>query len=216
MSTTTQVREWVERCRRGDKIARDELLVHTRSRLVAIFRKCRNSKFVVIADELETDEFVNDLYVRLLERWERFDVPVRTASELDPAREYFGFASLTIRDILCDAIRKRFGRGKRPRAQTGSLEELAGRNDDSSARFDPSESTNDPVRNVIWAEIHEYFGSLPDPLRQVVELHYYHGLTHSEVSELLGIAEVTSRSRWTQVRHALKQRFDLTPVDFWE
>lgn len=214
MSTTTQVREWVDRCRRGDKTARDELLVHTRTRLVAIFRRCRNGKFAAVADELETDAFLNELYVRLLERWERFEVPARDTSDLDLARQYFGFASLAIRDILCDAIRKRFGRAKRPRAQICSLDQLTGPNEGSGARFDPPESTNDPERNAIWAEIHEYFGALPDPLRQVVELHYYHGLTHSEVGEMLGIAEMTARSRWTQVRHGLKQRFDLSPVDF--
>jgi RNA polymerase sigma factor (sigma-70 family) len=214
MSTvsTTQIRDWLNRCAAGDRAARDELLTHTRSRLVALFRKCARDRFAAVRSELETDEVINDLYVRLLERWDGFVAPPAGGSG-DPVRDYFGFAARVIRDILCDAIRRQYGRGKRPRARVNSLNEVGGGAEESNPGFDPSEATNDPERNAIWSEVHQYLGALPEPLRQVVDLHYYHGLTHEEVGQVLGIAEVTSRVRWSQVRHDLKRRYDLNPFE---
>ncbi len=143
--------------------------------------------------DLDTDEGLQELYVRLLKRWDEFWKAEAVGQSSELTRMYFAFAAQLIRDIIVDTIRKRFGRGKQPRPRHTSLEELANDADNSAAAFDPAETTHDPEKLVRWAEVHEYLGNLPEPLRQVVDLHYYHGLTHAEVGNMLNIVEVTSR-----------------------
>lgn len=207
-ATTTQIRGWVEACRRGDPAARDQLLVHTRDRLAAIARGRRGGA------DLETAEILQELYVRLLTRWDEVIRPPDEAGT-DPARDFFGRAARLIRDVLIDHARRVYGRNdnRRPAA---SLDALAGSGDSSAAGFDPGTGTHDPARAAQWAEVHAAINDLPDPLREVVDRYWYHGLTHAEVAAELGIAEVTARARWAKARHWLRERFPDTPFDWAE
>lgn len=209
-ASTTQIREWVERCRAGDPAARDELLTHTRGRLVAIVRKCRRERFAAHHDDLATDDVLQDLCVRLLERWDGFNPPPADDPAVDPARAFFAFAARAIRDVLCDAVRRRVGRGKQPRPRAASLNEMAGAGDEGGA-FEPGQDTYDPEQIAQWAEVHAFINQLPRPLREVADLHWYHDLTHAEVGNTLGIAEITARTRWAQVRHHISQKFPDSP-----
>lgn len=206
---TTQVRQWLDRCRAGSAADRDALLAHTRDRLAAVARKTRRDRFDFLRNEFETDELTQELYLRLLKRWEEFTVPPPGGE--DPARHYFAFAARLVRDILSDAVRKRFGRGKVGRAPAASLDALR---DGSSPAVDPGGETHDPERIAMWADVHKFVGELPEPLREVADLHWYHDLTHAEVGEVLGIAEVTSRTRWAKVRHELVTKFPDSPFDW--
>jgi len=156
---------------------------------------------------------MQELYFRLLKRWDEFKLQEVAATD-DPVKLYFAFTARIIRDILCDAVRKRYGRGKNARPKATSLDDLVGNDSGSSPQFDPAEETHDPERIAMWADVHGFIESLPESLREVADLHWYHDLTHNEVGELLGIAEVTSRTRWARVRHELVQKFPESPFDW--
>lgn len=55
-------------------------------------------------------------------------------------------------------------------------------------------------------ELVEAVLSLPLPLREVVFLHYYEGLSPAEIGKLLGVPMVTVRTRLHRARHALRSR----------
>lgn len=84
--------------------------------------------------------------------------------------------------------------------------------DGTSSRGDPiverSDSTYHPGRLAEWTSIHEKIALMPDELRQVVELHWYHDLNQVEVAELLGVDRRTIIRRWQKARLLLQ---DLIP-----
>lgn len=215
MSTTntTQIRDWLHRCRSGDKKARDELFLHLQSRLKAIVRSSMRGPFGSLRDNLDSDDGLQELQVRLLERWDRI-VAADAAAGPDEVKAFFGSAAQAIRDILIDALRRKYGRGKHARPNMVGIDQLGGPADSSAAGFDPADHTHVPDRVAQWAEVHEFLGGLPEPLKQVAELRWYHDLSHAEVGEVLGCAEITARTHWAKVRHQLRERFADIPFDW--
>lgn len=214
MSTTTQIREWLHRCRSGDQSSRDELFSHLQSRLKAIVRSSMRGSFGSMRDDLDSDDGVQELQVRLLERWEGILSVSGTKTGQDEVKAFFGLAAQVIRDILIDGLRKKYGRGKQRRPDMLALDQLGGPADSSAVGVDPADQTHIPDRIAQWAEVHEFLGGLPEPLKQVAELRWYHDLSHAEVGEMLGCAEITARTHWAKVRHQLRERFSEIPFDW--
>lgn len=210
-ASTTQIQGWIERCWNGDNEARNELLEHTHGRLVKLARRRLHGSFAPMRDDLDTGDLINDLYVRLLERWERFIQPSANDAGRTPVHMYFSRAARIMCDILTDCLRARFGRRDKAKPQVVSLEDLVGGQNSSSGGFDPGSDTNNPVALAFWTEFHECLDALPEELRAVVDLHWFHELTHAEVGEVLGIAEATSRLRWAKVRVQINARFPENP-----
>lgn len=59
-----------------------------------------------------------------------------------------------------------------------------------------ADTTHHPGNLAAWTEVHDKIEAMPDELRQVVELLWYHEIDQSEAAELLGIARRTIIRRW--------------------
>src|SRR5262245_60781966 len=111
--------------------------------------------------------------------------PVRSLTE------FFGHTSAWMRDVLCDQLRKAYGRDdKRP-----AILPLDGGPADTGPRYDLSSSTLDGENLRRWTEFHEAVARLPDDLRAVLDLLWYQGMSQAEAAELLGVAVRTVKLR---------------------
>jgi RNA polymerase sigma factor (sigma-70 family) len=54
-----------------------------------------------------------------------------------------------------------------------------------------------------WCEFHRKIDELPTEEREVVDLHFYQGLTKAEVAELLGVHVRTIQRLWNSALHLL-------------
>lgn len=198
---TVELDHWVKRLAAGDPAARDHLLAHTGERFARIAGKMLRGGFARLAALEETQDIVQNVYVKLLTNWESF-AGTGGGEPLRGAADYLIRGAKLIRHELVDLSRKHYGRGTvRPRQQP-----LDGATD-SAPGFDPGTETLEPGSINLFAEFHEAVDGLPDELRAVVDLHWYQDLTHQETADLLGIAEVTSRKYWTKARLLLQKKF---------
>ena len=198
----------LERAVTGDGEARRRLLELTRDRLVRHARRFLHGRYARLEPLAQTDDVVQQLYVKILQNQDRFWVNARG----EPVRslaEFFGHASAWMRDVLCDLLRKEYGRGDdRPAALP-----LGGVSSDTGPRYEPSSSTLDGEKLRRWAEFHEAVARLPDDLRAAFDLLWYQGLTQAEAAALLGIAVPTVKLRWMKARLQVQQALDGSPFD---
>ena len=107
----------------------------------------------------QTDDVVQQLYIKILRNQDRFWVkadgkPVRTLAE------FFGHTSAWMRDVLCDLLRKEYGRGdNRP-----AVLPLDGGLSDTGLLHEPSSDTLEGEKLHRWTEFHEAAARLPDTL----------------------------------------------------
>jgi RNA polymerase sigma factor (sigma-70 family) len=192
----------------GDAEARQRLLEIIRDRLVRQARRFLHGRCARLEPFEQTDDVVQELYVKILRNQDRFWVnargePIRSLAEL------FGHTSAWMRDVLCDLLRKAYGRNdNRP----GVLP-LVGSLSDTSPPFEPANSTYDGEKLRRWTEFHEAAARLPDDLRAVFDLLWYHELSQAEAAKLLGIAVPTVKLRWMKARLQVQRTLGGTPFD---
>src|SRR5262245_49551558 len=156
----------------------------------------------------QTDDVVQQLYIKIFQHQDRFWVNARG----EPVRslaEFFGHSSAWMRDVLCDQLRKAYGRDdNRP-----AVVPLDGSSSDTGPQHEPSSDTADGEKLRRWTEFHEAVARLPDDLRAVFDLLWYQGLTQAEASELLNIAVPTVKLRWMKARLQVQQTLGGSPFD---
>jgi RNA polymerase sigma-70 factor (ECF subfamily) len=129
----------------------------------------------VLADQGRAEEVVQDVFLTV---WRRH-------TSFDPARGSFRtwFLAL-VRNRAIDALRNR--------ASRGFAAELPPDLRDASTRADPWEVVSVGLERQA---VREALASLPGEQRQVIELAYFGGQTHSEISETLGLPLGTVKGR---------------------
>src|SRR5262245_2772616 len=101
-------------------------------------RRLLHGRFARLEPFAQTDDVVQQLYLKILHNQDRFWVnadgaPVRTLAE------FFGHTSAWMRDVLCDQLRQACGRGDNHPAALP----LDGGPSDAGPRHEPSSSTLD-------------------------------------------------------------------------
>jgi RNA polymerase sigma factor (sigma-70 family) len=205
--STAVLRMQLEQAVTGDAEARRRLLEITRNRLIRHARRFLHGRYARLEPFQQTDDVVQELYVKILENQDRFWVnangaPVRTLAE------FFGHTSAWARDVLCDLLRKAYGRGDNRPAML-PLEVPS----DTGPRHEPSSSTLDADKLRRWTEFHEAAARLPDDLRAVFDLLWYQEMSQAEAAELLGIAVPTVKLRWMKARLQVQQALGGSPFD---
>jgi RNA polymerase sigma-70 factor (ECF subfamily) len=207
-STALLMQGQLERAVTGDAEARQRLLEFARDRLMHHARRLLHGRYARLEPFAQTDDVVQQLYVKILENQNRFWVnahgePVRTLAE------FFGHASAWMRDVLCDRLRKAYGRDdNRPLVLP-----LDGGSSGGGPRHEPYSSTLDGDKLRRWTEFHEAAARLPDDLRAVFDLVWYQGLSQPEAAALLGIAVRTVKLRWLKARLLVQQALGGSPFD---
>ena len=158
----------LERASTGDAEARQRLLELTRDRLMHHARRFLHGRYARLEPFAQTDDVVQQLYLKIFQHQDRFwanadGEPVRTLAE------FFGHISAWMRDVLCDLLRKEYGRDdNRP-----AVLPLDGGPSDTGPLHDPATSTLDGEKLRRWTEFHEAAARLPDDLRAVFDLLWY-------------------------------------------
>jgi RNA polymerase sigma factor (sigma-70 family) len=206
--STAVLQRHLERAMTGDAEARQQLLELTRNRLMAHARRFLHGSYARLEPFAQTDDVVQQLYMKILRNQDRFWVnadgePVRTLAE------FFGHTSAWMRDVLCDLLRKEYGRGdNRP-----AVLPLDGGSSDTGPRHEPSSDTLEGEKLRRWTEFHEAAARLPDDLRAVFDLLWYQEMSQSEAAALLGLAVPTVKLRWMKARLQVQQALGGSPFD---
>ena len=207
---TARIEEWISRLNAGDVKAREELLNHTYQRLLKIAHNMLLSDFPRLSSDVQTDDVVQELYLRLLKKQDYF-LPAGGEYQIKNGGHYFARSSELMRQVLLDQVRKVNGRaGNRPRPM--SFQGASANADGEKADHDPSTSTHDPERVAYWTAFHEAVATLPPLLREVIDLRWYNGLSVEEAAAVLGIAAATIRKRWAQARLLLQDQLEKCPL----
>jgi RNA polymerase sigma-70 factor (ECF subfamily) len=206
--STTVLQGHLERALTGDAVARQRLLELTRDRLVHHARRFLHGRYARLEPFAQTDDVVQQLYIKILRNQDRFWVNADGTPLRTPA-EFFGHTSAWMRDVLCDLLRKEYGRDdNRP-----PVLPLDGGPSDAGLRHEPFTSTLDGEKLRRWTEFHEAVTRLPDDLRAVFDLLWYQELSQAEAAALLGIAVPTVKLRWMKARLQVQQALGGAPFD---
>jgi RNA polymerase sigma-70 factor (ECF subfamily) len=206
--STAVLQGHLERAVTGDAEARQRLLELARDRLTRHARRFLHGRYARLEPLAQTDDVIQQLYLKILQNQDRFWVnadgqPVQTLAE------FFGHASAWTRDVLCDLLRKEYGRDdNRP-----AVLPLDGGPADTGPRFEPSSSTLDGEKLRRWTEFHEAAARLPDDLRSAFDLLWYQGMSQAEAAALLGVAVPTVKLRWMKARLRVQQALGSSPFD---
>lgn len=211
--TTLGIQSCLERLRRNDPAARDELVALACQRLTVLTRKMLN-RYGRLRRFEQTDDVAQNACLRLH----------RALAEVRPrdAGEFFGLAALKIRQELQDLTRHYFGRPTGegegpPRAPDRSPAHAVSdpqRDDMSDGGLEAGDSTYDPARLAHWTEFHRVVASLPDQQREVVDLLFYNGLSQVEAAAVLAVDASTVKRRWRAARLALHELLKDKLIEF--
>jgi RNA polymerase sigma-70 factor (ECF subfamily) len=206
--STAVLQAQLERALTGDAGARQRLLEVTRDRLMRHARRFLHGRYARLEPFEQTDDVVQQLYLKVLQHQDRFWVnadgqPVRTLAE------FFGHASAWMRDVLCDLLRKEYGRDDNHPA----VLPLDGGPSDTGPRHELGSSTLDAEKLRRWTEFHEAVARLPDDLRAVFDLVWYQEMSQAEAAALLGVAVPTVKLRWMKARLQVQQALGGAPFD---
>ena len=198
--STTILGGFLERAVAGDEAARRQLLELTRDRLSRHARRLLHGRYARLEPFAQTDDVVQQLYLKILRNQDRFWVNARG----EPVRslaEFFGHTSAWMRDVLCDQLRQSYGRDDNRHPPLP----LDGGPADTGPRHEPSSTTLEGEKLRRWTEFHEAAARLPDDLRVVFDLLWYQGLPQAEAAALLGVSERTLKRRWLAARLNLRK-----------
>jgi RNA polymerase sigma factor (sigma-70 family) len=188
--TTTDVQALLDRLRRGDPLARRELLDRAHHRLVRIASALFQREFRGLQGRHDLESVVDEAWMGLLRALE--------STQPETAERFFGLIFVKVRHALLQIAR-------RQRRQDGPRDggPLAG--DDLEARegVDRADSTYEPGRLAILSELHQQVELLPEPEKMVFGLHYYLGLTQVEAAEIMGLAPKQVSRLWLQATKRL-------------
>ena len=183
---TANLQRCLDRLGRGEEAARKELLGIARERLAQL-----------------THAMLRDY--RRLKRWEETDDICQTAMmRLDRAlqsttpaslRDFYRLATVQIRRELIDLARHYFG----PEGEGANRATNAPGEDSPGATrpaYERADSSDGPSQLIAWREFHEQVSGLPEEEREVFDLVWYQGWTHTQAAELLDVSARTVKRRW--------------------
>ena len=206
--STAVLQGQLERALTGDAEARQRLLELTRDRLMRHARRLLHGRYARLEPLAQTDDVVQQLYLKILQNQDRFWVnahgePVRNLAE------FFGHTSAWMRDVLCDLLRKAYGRSDRRKAALPLGDATTG----GGPGPEPSDTTYEGEQVQRWTEFHDAVARLPDDLRSAFDLLWYQELPQAEAAALLGVAVPTVKLRWMKARLQVQQALGGSPFD---
>jgi len=132
-----------------------------------------------------------------------FRLAFRLTGDSDLAREFRGDSALStwLHRVTVTVVANAMRKVKRFREREAPLEDVH--------PFGGSDAGVDPV---LRDRLHRAIDALPEIYRTTVIMHDIEGYTHTEIAEVLGVAEGTCKSRLSQARAQLRAALsDLAP-----
>ena len=189
---TAQLQSWLDRLRRGDESARDEIINHSCERLRELTSKMLRG-YPKLRRWEQTDDVLQNALLRLH----------RSLAEVQPesVRQFLGLAATQVRRSLIDLARHHFGpEGRGAHHHT----EKAGNTAHGPVQNEQAPA-EEPGTLEEWTGFHEAVEKLPEAEREAFNLLWYEGLTQAETASVLGVNERTIRRRWHFARILLHE-----------
>lgn len=204
--TTIAVDGCLKRLQQGDLAALDDLTTRAYDRVRLIAQR-QLKRYPGLNRFVETQDVLHDVLARLNQKLKE--------KQPENAREYFRWTSKQIRDHLVDLLRHYYGRQSSSSAgpARGRHGQVSSLDAASEEGFQPQSDTYDAAKIQLIAEFHEAAGGLPDELREVFDLIFYHGLTQEQAAEIIGVSDRTVRTRWQRSRRHLAPYMPTETVD---
>lgn len=184
--------EWLRHVQ-DDSDLRQEVLRRSQDRLQLIVRRMLRD-FPGVDRHEDTGAILNDVLLRM----DRAMCAVR----LNTSDDFFRLATTHVRYVLLSMARRY--RELISRYQTPSPD---GSDTLHSAQNEPA-TTDHQASADLWEELFIQVEKLPDALRQVFELSWYHNMPRNAVSQMLGICEKTVQRRLIRATSLLQDRMD--------
>lgn len=185
--TTTRVDVLLARLDAGEPSAVEQLVDATYHRLTAIARATLSRSSLARNPTVDFADLLQDAALKMVAALRdcaaRRDAP-------KSAGEYFKLFGEQVRRAFIDlyrAVLRRRGQISPPAGMTEG----------------PALTTHDPADLADWTEFHQQVGLLEPKLRATFDLVYYHGRTHADAAEILGVDAKTVGRRWRAARLAL-------------
>lgn len=184
---TPHVEACLDRIRRGDESARDDLFAACQQRLLRLVRKMMHARFPDVRRWEETSDVLQQVLIRL-------DRALRTVAVAD-AKHFLCLAADHIRFELIDLAR-------RVRGATGPLGHHATPPRGEDGRPLPPDAADPDTPDALdwWQALHAEAGRLPEPQREVFALAWYNGCTQDEIARLLEVSVSTVKRRWEEAQ----------------
>jgi RNA polymerase sigma-70 factor (ECF subfamily) len=179
---TTRLQGWLERMRAGDGSARNELIRAAQDRLETLARRMLR-RSPAVARWAETGDVFQGAVIRLLRALEAVSPP--------STRDFLNLAAAMVRRELLDLVRSYQG----PHGIGANYDSVASRAGSDPAH-EPAAPESASEELDRWAALHEEVERLPEELREVFGLAFYHGWTQQQIAELLAVDVRTIRRRW--------------------
>lgn len=177
----------VERCRRNDQAAFDEVVGRYKNKLYNYISR-------MVGDSEDAEDLTQEVFVRMFVSLETF----RRQSSL----------STWLFRIAGNLCIDHFRRTKKHRAIAYSLDETA-EGDENGGR-EVADTAFEPQRlleqSELAAQTERALAQLPEKLRAVVLLHDIEGLPYEEIARIIGCPLGTVKSRLFNARLQLRQR----------
>jgi DNA-directed RNA polymerase specialized sigma24 family protein len=169
----------LDRAMTGDAEARQRLLELTRDRLMRRARHFLHGRYARLEPFAQTD-VVQQLYLKILQNQDRFWVNA-DGQPVHRLAEFFEHTSAWMRDLLCDLLRKSYGRDDNHPA----VLPLDSGTAVPGPRYEPSGSTFGGEKVRRWTELHEAVARLPDDFRVVFDLLWYQDMSQAGAGQPL-------------------------------
>jgi RNA polymerase sigma factor (sigma-70 family) len=190
--TTADVRDMIERLRRGDDSARRELLERVSHRLHRIAASTLRKDFPDLRAHHEINSVVGEAWVQLLKALE--------TTHPATAEDFYRLVFRKVRHVLLDMAR-------RQRREEARMEDRPNSSaSDYNAAYEVGDTTYEPSRLAFWTEIHREVARLPEDQRSVFRFHYFAELPQSEIARLLDLPPKKVSRLWLAATMRLAQR----------
>jgi RNA polymerase sigma factor (sigma-70 family) len=179
-NTTTKLQHWLDLLRRGDDLARNELIGLACERFRTLTRRMLRG-YPALRQWEQTDDVLQNAMIRLH----------RALADMTPEslHHFYNLATLQVRRELRD-LAKHHSRSDERRQET--LTERA-------------VEVGEPSNLAEWSEFHRQVDALPEDEREVFGLIWYGDLTQAEAASVLGVSVRTVIRRWQSARVRLQR-----------
>ena len=203
---TAIVEDLIGRLRSGNLEAREELIEVAANRLLRLTRKLKSSFERSVGRWEQTEDIFQRANFRLYQSLEKV--------ELNDAAHFFNLAATQIRRELIDLTRHYKGVNARYLTRNADAAGEASADGRESPMLDPAEATGNVHELELWSEFHAAINELPEQLKTVVDLLWYHQMSQNDAARVLETSERNIRRLWRSARLQLDEKFDgLLSVD---
>jgi RNA polymerase sigma factor (sigma-70 family) len=194
ISSTAELQAWIDRLNAGDQTARDELIRHACARLRLLVGKMMQ-KYDRLQRWVDIDDILQSAIVRLLR--------AMGSTPVNSVQDFFSLAALQIRRELIDLCRHYFGpHGVGANHESARVD--GSPQGDWRPLVEPAGTDENQQELAFWKDFHLLIERLPAGERCVFDLVWYHGMTQTEASMILGLSEAKVKRLWVAARDQLK------------